>query len=208
MVASVVLVALMIGCSDILSVNGREKKPLADPWRTATPLVGDFPVGRWACFAANINYEIYRRANDRFFFNPRCAYIWITDAIGEDRSLSLLPDFTGWVITHGDPSRTSGSGWFRVTGSDLLYHRTDDFRWAYADGTLTVQHTDHETYSIESVHADWLLITRDSHPTATQYMMVRIGTTLYQEIVAFGECVKANNGRKLFEVVECSPPSI
>lgn len=205
--AAISVAVTLVGCSGAVSVKPGAKKPLADPWPTAEPLSGSFPIGRWACFDAGIDYEALKRANDRRTFDPRCFYIWITASIGKDRSVSLLPDSTGWVIRHGEPSRASGSGWFRLAGSDLLYQRTDDFRWEYAEGTLTVQHTDHETYTVESVQADWFLITRDRYRNATQYMMVRIGTSFYQELVAFGECVRSNYDKKLFEVVECSVPS-
>ena len=180
-------------------------------WPTADRLVGSAPVGRWACFEADIDYEALKKTNRYRNFNPRCFIgVWIGDRnIDRDTPIAFHPNGTGWTLLQRDQERVSSgsSGWFRISGSTtLLYKRDNEFRWAYADGTLTVQSREQSMYSVEAVKPTSFHIRRN-RPHDTHRLMVSIGSKLYTEIIEFGQCVRANGARKLFDLVECQVPN-
>ena len=98
---------------------------------------------------------------------------------------------------------------FGIEGSELLYDRDDELRWAYdpATGALTIQTTRDYVWTVEVISENVLKLTS---PRYRERYLLRIGSPEYQRMQAFRECVAANRGRKLFEVEDCGelPPGI
>ena len=206
-VAAVAMIAMVLAACESTTIQ--TPGGTIQLWPTADRLVGSAPVGRWACFEADIDYEALKKTNRYRNFNPRCFIgVWIGGrSIDRDTPIAFHPNGTGWTLLQRDQERVSSgsSGWFRIAGSTLLYKRDNEFRWSYTDGILTVQSRDHRTYSVEQVKTTSFLIKRN-RPQDTHRMMVSIGSKLYTDIIEFGQCVRANGARKLFELVECQVP--
>ena len=207
-VAAVAMIAIVLAACESTTIQ--TPGGTIQLWPTADRLVGSAPVGRWARFDADIDYEALKKTNRYRNFNPRCFIgVWIGDRyIDRDTPIALHPNGTGWTLLQRDQERVSSgsSGWFRIAGSStLLYKRDNEFRWSYTGGILTVQSRDQRTYSVEQVETTSFLITRN-RPQDTHRLMVSIGSKLYTDIIEFGQCVRANGTRKLFDLVECQVP--
>ena len=94
---------------------------------------------------------------------------------------------------------------FQIEGSNLLYDRSDEFRWEYgpASNQITVQTTRNQVFAIEVVSENVIRVYPNS---VSSFLMFRIGSPEYIRMATFRDCVNANQGRKLFEVVDCGDP--
>ena len=206
------MLALLASCRATVR-TGSPTTPLGpvDRHPTVTPLVGDIPVGRWACFEADVDWDRLKTANTLRSYNPYCfADIWLNNVnIDSDRMVEFRPDLTAWVVAAYDPgdSRIRDTD-FRIPGSMRLYRHLDDFRWSLAGALLTTQARTERLFTIWESRSDVFFIDSRERSRVDPVMMVAIGSDLYTQIIAFANCVRSNGGRKLFEVVECDVPAL
>lgn len=178
---------------------------------TVMPLVGDIPVGRWACFEADVDWNRLKTANTLRNYNPYCfADIYLNNVnIDLDRIVEFRPDQTGWVVAAYEPddSRIRDTD-FRIPGSMRLYRHLDDFRWSLVGDLLTTQDKTERLFTVWESRSDVFFIDRRGRSRVDPVMMVAVGSDLYIQVIAFANCVRSNDGRKIFEVVECDVPAL
>ena len=162
------------------------------------------PVGYWVCTPV-FDPEDFRMSNRRLA--PRWRH-----CNGTRPSRYVTPDAIEYLSggkgydldtydEHG--SRTIPDSAFRITGSNTIYNRDAELRWKLEGAILTVQRTNERSWTLRNLSAN---VTQADSDVGLSMIMFRIGSLEYKRMVAFLECVTANRGRKLFEVVDCGNP--
>ena len=186
---------LLVSCSGSVTVGGG--KTPADPiktWPVAEPLEGEIPVGRWRCYPDQ-DLAAKRESNSSTV-GSHCGII------GNHVFYEFRPDGAGWTLLWYDPTNSSiPSEAFKITGSNLVYSRDDEYRWGMNQGRLVVQTTRNRVGALTRVND----ATFRYEPFGSN-VLFRIGSSAHRRMVEFEQCVSENNGRNLFEVEDCGEP--
>ena len=165
----------------------------------AEPLEGPIPVGRWRCYYDQ-DLERFRNTNSTSLLRNDC------NVLDFKRDFEFNPDGTGWVLDRyvaGNSSIPSEA--FRISGSSLIYARKREFRWALNSRHLTIQTTRNLVSTITMVNDSTFRYEWESHSRGSQ-VFVLIGSPAHKRMAEFRACAEKNNGRNLFEVVDCGEP--
>ena len=195
---AVLVVVVLVGCSGAVSVSSGDKTIRV--WPTADPLTGPLMVGWWMCYLDQ-DFAAMRESN-RHGGDQRCWH-----QIGtSDEVLEVKADGSGWSVNIETNENRAPAGSFRIPGSDLLYSRERAFRWQYDQQTteLLIQTTSNYRYNVETLR-DSENVVRHRRGSGS-LLFFRIGSPEYRQLAAFIDCVQENNGRNLFDVVDCGEP--
>ena len=180
-------------------------------------LMGDFPVGRWQCWAEHRDLDVWGDSN-KWFRPPGCNIVLHADA----SVVEFLPDSKGYILGIRSERGTSfdydESKAFAIAGiRDALFSRVTEIRWSISDpggwkscndlraqGCLTLTTTRHERFSMVKVQPDVIRFTDDYY--GTKRLLFRVGSRAHRAMREFGDCVANNKGVALFNVVTCDNP--
>ena len=200
-VVAAVAVVVVAGCSGGVGIGVTVPRT----WPVADPLQGPTPVGYWACLP-DLDYQAMRISN-RARQVTRCV-------VAERKGIELLPDGTGRGLRIYGESVAFGTSSveeppdnaFSIRGSNLLYARESELRWQFEMETLRIQTTNTYAWTVQSVSGDVLRFWRPGAPIGSRRLLYRIGSPEYGRLMEFLGCVAENDGRSLFEVVDCGDP--
>lgn len=160
---------------------------------TAKPLVGDFPVGRWACFKP-FSYERVKRTNSIREL-PRCAP-WYYGVV------ELRPDDVGWWLNR-NRNELKGSVRFKNdTTHFYTYPARGEIRWRLTGTELLMQSAYNYRYQLTEITDEVFGLSAN----ASNYLMINIESDSYVAIQVLAACVEANSKRKLFQLETCPRP--
>ena len=188
-------------------------------WPTVDPLVGDHPVGYWACYKKT-DFEILSNSNSGYDEIWACRVQRANSILFRGGAISFHPNGTGYdLIRYGDTRDTANyiediddapEDSFRIEGSMFVYHRYDDFRWTVEGSQIHVQTQVAGTTTFARVNNNVLKLQSYCNEALVRCyydkLLVRIGSSEHRKIVEFINCVNANKGRNLFEVEACPLP--
>jgi len=217
----IMLGMLLVVVAIMASAEGDGESPeLTGPFPVTASPAGDFPVGYWECWLEHAKLTFNEIAVRNIGFYPRrCAVALHYHATG----LELLPEGYGWVLAVQTDEKGSNLDFdpeaaFRIEGADRLYSRAGEMRWAlnddqgewkacddpHSDGCLLIQTTRNQRFSADVLSRDVIRLTDTYY--GTKRLLYRIGSQANRDMMEFRECVKANDGRNLFDVVPCQNP--
>ena len=190
---------------------------IADPtYPTAAPIAGDAPIGYWWCV---VEFDVEEMRISNSSPGPRGVQCRngnpssFTSKTGYADGIELRPDGTGWdlEIDVEDIDTRIPEDAFRVPGSDLLFSRDRELRWAWQeDGSLHVQTQRNQYLSVQVVTADVIRISTEKIDDPNVWrepdLMITAGSPAAKRLIAFKACVKENRRKPLFDVVDCGDP--
>ena len=182
-------------------------------------LSGEFPVGRWQCWAEHRDLDVWGNSN-KWFRPPGCNIVLHADA----SAVEFHPEGgVGWILGWRSEAGARSFDYrdekaFAVQGiRDRLFSRVQELRWEIeppggwkscndprAQGCLKLTTTRHERYAMFRLHPDVIRITDDYY--GTRRLLFRVGSRAHQAMQEFGDCVADNKGVALFNVVTCDNP--
>ena len=204
----VAIVAGVLGVSLALAEGGAEAEELTGPFPVIERPTGDFPVGHWDCWYEHWNFD--KIAKHSGGWEPiRCAVALFYSAT----VLDLQPDGIGWMLAVRTPDSTNQDfdpdAAFRIQGSDKLHSRAGELRWRIqADGEMHIQTTINEWFTYTPLTENVFRLQYWSNPAKdpTNRLLFRLGTPEARAMEDFRDCVMANEGKNIFDVVPCTNP--
>ena len=92
--AAVVLIAVgLLAASCSATLRGAGGGGVVTLYPTAEPLVGELPVGRWACVSGNLDFEENKKSNRGSA--PRLCDLYLAPDAG---AIALHPDESGFLL--------------------------------------------------------------------------------------------------------------
>ena len=199
--AGALVVVVLFGCSGAVSVSSGDNTIRV--WPTADPLTGPLMVGRWMC-TKDLDYAAMRQSNRVAQTQFRC-----NTFIDLARAMEVLPDGSGRALSVYEGENRAPEDSFKIEGSGLFFQRGLEFRWQYNTETTVfhMQTTVNRNWDVEILRPTENVLRIDPHGTITSNrLLFRIGSPEYRQLATFLNCVQENNGRNLFDVVDCGEP--
>ena len=195
--AVALVVVFVAGCSATVGGGATVRT-----WPTVDRLEGPLMVGQWMCFKDR-DYAVIRESN-RSRTDVRC-----NTFIDLARAMEVLPNGSGRALSVYDDENRPPADSFRIEGSGLFFQSGREFRWQYDQETTVflMQTTVNRYWDVEILRPTENVLKIDPHGTVTNNrLLFRIGSSEHRQFSEFINCVQKNNGRNLFDVVDCGEP--